>query len=69
MDGILNNIVSSIIFGLIGIILLIFGYWFFDKVLTKIDFNQELKEKNIAMAIVIAGFMIAIGIIIAGVVS
>lgn len=69
MDGILNNIVSSIIFGLIGIILLVFGYWFFDKVLTKIDFNQELKEKNIAMAIVIAGFMIAIGIIIAGVVS
>ncbi|EHI97387.1 protein of unknown function DUF350 [Clostridium sp. DL-VIII] len=69
MDGILNNIVSSIIFGLIGIILLIFGYWFFDKVLTKIDFNQELREKNVAMAIVIAGFMIAIGIIIAGVVS
>ncbi len=69
MDGILNNIVSSIIFGLIGIILLVFGYWFFDKVLTKIDFNQELREKNIAMAIVIAGFMIAIGIIIAGVVS
>ncbi|AJG97068.1 MULTISPECIES: DUF350 domain-containing protein [Clostridium] len=69
MTGIVNNIVVSIIFGLIGIILLIFGYCFFDKVLTKIDFNQELKEKNIAVAIVIAGFMISIGIIISGVVS
>lgn len=69
MDGILTNIVLSFIFGLIGIILLVFGYWFFDKILTKIDFNQELRDKNIAMAIVIAGFMIAIGIIIAGVVS
>ena len=69
MDNVLNNIVISIIFGFIGIVLLVFGYWFFDKVLTKIDFNQELKEKNVAMAIVIAGFMIAIGIIIAGVVS
>ncbi|WP_297429856.1 DUF350 domain-containing protein [Clostridium sp.] len=69
MDGILNNILSSIIFGLIGIVLLIFGYWFFDKVLTKVDFNKELREKNIAVAIVIAGFMIAIGIIIAGVVA
>lgn len=69
MNGIFNNIVLSIIFGLIGIVLLIFGYWFFDKVLTQIDFNQELKEKNVAIAIVIAGFMIAIGIIIAGVVS
>ncbi len=69
MNGVLNNIGISIIFGFIGIILLVFGYWFFDKVLTKLDFNQELKEKNVAMAIVIAGFMIAIGIIIAGVVS
>lgn len=69
MDGVLTNIVLSFIFGLIGIILLVFGYWFFDKVLTKLDFNQELKEKNVAMAIVIAGFMIAIGIIISGVVA
>lgn len=69
MNGVINNIVISLIFGLIGIVLLIFGYWFFDKVLTKIDFNEELKKNNIAIAIVIAGFMIAIGIIIAGVVS
>ncbi|MDR3598407.1 DUF350 domain-containing protein [Clostridium sp.] len=69
MSGMLNNIVVSIVFGLIGILLLVFGYWFFDKVLTKVDFNQELREKNVAVAIVIAGFMIAIGIIIAGVVS
>lgn len=69
MNGVLNNVVISIIFGFIGIVLLVFGYWFFDKVLTKLDFSQELKEKNIAMAIVIAKFMIVIGIIIAGVVS
>lgn len=69
MNGVLTNIGISIVFGFIGILLLVFGYWFFDKVLTKLDFNEELKEKNVAMAIVIAGFMIAIGIIIAGVVS
>ncbi|OOM70706.1 hypothetical protein CLPUN_51710 [Clostridium puniceum] len=69
MNNVLTNIGISIIFGFIGIALLVFGYWFFDLVLTKLDFNQELKDKNVAMAIVIAGFMIAIGIIIAGVVS
>ena len=69
MNGVLTNVGISIVFGFIGILLLVFGYWFFDLVLTKLDFNQELKEKNVAMAIVIAGFMIAIGIIIAGVVS
>lgn len=69
MNDVLTNIGISIVFGFVGIVLLVFGYWFFDKVLTKLDFNEELKEKNVAMAIVIAGFMIAIGIIIAGVVS
>ena len=66
---VLFNVGISIVFGLLGIVLLIFGYWAFDKVLTKIDFDEELKNKNTAMAIVIAGFMIAIGIIIASVVS
>lgn len=69
MDSVLTNVGISIVFGIVGIVLLVFGYWFFDLVLTKLDFNQELKEKNVAVAIVIAGFMIAIGIIIAGVVS
>lgn len=69
MNEIISNVGISFVFGFVGIILLVFGYWFFDLVLTKIDFNQELKEKNMAVAIVIAGFMIAIGIIISGVVS
>lgn len=65
----LYEIGLSIVFGIIGIVLMILGYCIFDKVLTKVDFNEELKNKNIAVAIVIAGFMIAIGIIISGVVS
>lgn len=69
MNNVLSNVGISFVFGIVGIVLLVFGYWFFDLVLTKLDFNQELKEKNVAVAIVIAGFMIAIGIIIAGVVS
>lgn len=69
MNEFLINAGLSIAFGLIGIILLIVGYYIFDKVLTKVDFNEELKKNNIAVAIVIAGFMISIGIIISGVVS
>lgn len=69
MNELLANIGLSIVFGFVGIVLLILGYIIFDKVLTKIDFNEELKKNNIAVAIVIAGFMIAIGIIIFGVVA
>ena len=66
---VLFNVGISVVFGLVGIVLLVLGYLAFDKVLTKIDFDEELKNKNIALAIVIAGFMIAIGIIISGVVA
>lgn len=69
MNDIIFNVGLSIGYGLVGIILLIAGYVIFDLVLTKIDFNEELKNKNVAVAIVIAGFMIAIGIIISGVVA
>lgn len=69
MNNFTFDIMLSIVFGIIGIILLITGYVVFDKVLKKIDFDEELRNKNTAVAIVIAGFMIAIGIIISGVVA
>ncbi|WP_017414861.1 MULTISPECIES: DUF350 domain-containing protein [Clostridium] len=69
MEGLLNGIVLSVVYGILGMVLLIGGYVLFDVILKSIDFNEELKNKNVAVAIVIAGFMIAIGIIIASVVS
>ena len=69
MNNFTLDIMLSIVFGIIGIILLITGYVVFDKVLKKIDFDEELRNKNTAVAIVIAGFMIAIGIIISGVLA
>ncbi len=69
MDNLLNGVILSVVYGILGMILLIGGYVLFDVVLKSIDFNEELKNKNVAVAIVIAGFMIAIGIIIASVVS
>ena len=69
MKDIVFNVGLSIVYGLVGIILLITGYVVFDLILSMIDFNEGLKNKKIAVAIVIAGFMIAIGIIISGVVA
>lgn len=69
MDNLLSGVILSVVYGILGMVLLIGGHVLFDVVLKSIDFNQELKNKNVAVAIVIAGFMIAIGIIIASVVS
>jgi uncharacterized membrane protein YjfL (UPF0719 family) len=66
--SILANLGLSALFGLLGIIILILGYIIFDK-LIPLDFNKELGNNNIAVAIVIAGLLIGIAIIVSRVVA
>ncbi len=66
--AILSNLGLSAIFGVLGIAILALGYILFDK-LIPLDFNKELGENNIAVAIVIAGLLIGIAIIISRVVA
>jgi putative membrane protein len=62
-------IVGSLVFGLIGIVLLLVGYFVFDLVLRKVNVQDELNKGNIAVAIVTGAFLIAIAIIVSHVVS
>lgn len=48
---------------LVGLIILIFGFWGFDLVLRKINFEDELKKGNIAVAIVVAAIIVAMAYI------
>jgi len=66
--SILANLGLSAVFGLLGIIILVLGYIIFDK-LIPLDFNKELGNNNIAVAIVIAGLLIGIAIIVSRVVA
>lgn len=65
---ILSNLGISFLFGLVGILIMVCGYWVFDKVIPA-DFNKELEKNNIAVAIVIAGMLIGIAIIVSKVVA
>lgn len=65
---VLNNLGLSILFGIVGIIIMLIGYVIFDKVIP-LDFNKELEKNNIAVAIVIAGLLIGIAIIVSKVVG
>jgi len=64
-----GGILGSVVFGLIGIGLLLLGYWLFDKVTPQVDFQKELREKNSAVAIVIAALLLAIAYMAAHVVQ
>ncbi|MCS6777938.1 MAG: DUF350 domain-containing protein [Chloroherpetonaceae bacterium] len=61
----LNSIVSTIIFGLLGTILTIVGFKLFDA-LTPFHLEREVCEKqNVAVALVCAAMMLGISLIIA----
>lgn len=65
---ILRNIGLSLVFGLLGIGIMCIGYKIFDW-MNPLDFDKELKDKNIAVAIVLAGFLVGIAIIVSRVVA
>lgn len=61
-----HGFIGSLVFGLVGIILIVVGIKFFDLMNTKLDFQQELGEKqNVAVAIVMAAMILGVAIIAA----
>ena len=63
------GVVGSLVFGLLGMILLLLGYWLFDLITPRIDVQKELKEKNLAVAVVIGALLLGIAYITAHVVQ
>jgi len=62
-------VLSAAVFGLIGIGLLLLGYWLFDLITPRIDVQKELCEKNMAVATVVAALLLGIAYVAAHVVS
>jgi len=60
---------QSFIFGIVGIVLLLLGYWLFDHLTPRIDVQKELNEKNTAVALVVAAILLGIAYIAAHVVQ
>src|SRR5687767_10663176 len=64
-DGLLMSILSTLIFGLIGIVVAIVGFKLFDA-MTPFNLEQEICEKqNLAVALLCAGMVIGICLIVA----
>lgn len=52
-------------FGALGIALLFVGYKIFDWLTPNLHIEKELSEKNLAVAIVVAAILVAVGVIVA----
>ena len=56
----------NILYAVIGVVLMFLSYKVFDLLSPKINFEDELKKGNLAVAIFIAAIFIAIAMIIGG---
>jgi len=66
-ENFLIGAIGSTIFGIIGIILLILGYFAFDIVTPKLDVPAELTKGNVSVGIVVASLLLAIAYIVGNV--
>jgi len=65
-----TNLVSSLVFGVVGLGLALLGFKLFDWLTPRIDVQRELAEKqNVAVAIVVAAVVVGICYVVAHVVS
>jgi len=70
MEMFVRLLISSIVFGIVGIVLMMLGYKVFDWITPKIEVERELVERNnLAVAIVVAAIVIGSSIVTAAVVG
>jgi len=63
------NLLSSFVFGILGIVMAVGGFKLFDLLTPRINVEQELAEKqNLAVAIVCSAVILGISYIVASVV-
>jgi uncharacterized membrane protein YjfL (UPF0719 family) len=60
----LKYIVASVVYSLIGIIILVVSFYIIEKITPENTWKELVQNKNVAIAIVAAAYILAIAIII-----
>ncbi len=68
-EYLLSDLVATVAFGIIAILLIVVGYIIFDKLTPKLDFSDLLNKGNVAMAIVVGSFILGVCYVVGRVVS
>ena len=66
MEIYLKPIISSLIFSILGLIILVVAYFIVEKLTPENTWKEIVHNKNVAVAIVFGAFIIGISIIISG---
>lgn len=67
MEGLisLKYLAGSIVFSLVGLVILWFAFWVFDKLTPGDMWKEIIEEHNMALAIVVGSMTIGVSLIIA----
>lgn len=68
-DYFLSDLVVTVAFGIVAILLILLGYVAFDKLTPKLDFDDLLNKGNTALAIVVGSFILGLCFVVARVVA
>ena len=68
-DYLLTDLISTVAFGVVAILLIVLGYITFDKLTPKLDFSDLLNKGNVALAIVVGSFILGLCYVIGRVVA
>jgi len=68
-DYFFTDLVSTVAFGIVAILLIIVGYIAFDKLTPKLDFDDLLNKGNLALGVVISSFILGLCYVVGKVVS
>jgi uncharacterized membrane protein YjfL (UPF0719 family) len=63
------DLVTTAAFGVLAILLIVFGYVVFDKLTPKLDFSDLINKGNTAMAIMVGSFILGLCYVVGRVVS
>ena len=63
------DLVTTASFGVLAILLIVFGYVVFDRLTPKLDFSDLINKGNTAMAIVVGSFILGLCYVVGRVVA
>jgi putative membrane protein len=61
---VLKGVVSSVVYSLIGVIILVVAFWIMEKLTPQNLVKEIIEKQNLAVSVIAAAFIIAIAIII-----
>ena len=68
-DYLLGDLLATVAFGIVAILLIVVGYITFDRLTPKLNFDELLNKGNVALAIVVGSFIVGLCYVVAHVVA